>query len=305
MKAFDLMSVSLSQGLDNPELYVYIFNQFLTHNGYPEINVPKEAFIKKHTNSASQPTATNAHPSTPTIQTPIQPTHVSQPSSGLTVSSQDTPVIPSPFLNFPTTQTPPPAPVSDVPTLATQSPNLPTTISAVINDLIQAYSSPLATPPLTSTTPVLPHVPLPTESYQSLQMHAPSLSADHTASQLTFTSSMITSPPTILNPSNPLYLNLNAISPIDSVISPHGLIPPLTSPILTTPTSSHNPLNISILSPINLIHRLFAHDALSSCKILNYKTPINSRRRSANRRKKSVSTSYKLRTQRRLNYFES
>ena len=47
MKAFDLMSVSLSQGLDNPELYVYIFNQFLTHNGYPEINVPKEAFIKK------------------------------------------------------------------------------------------------------------------------------------------------------------------------------------------------------------------------------------------------------------------
>ena len=79
INAFNVMSVSLSQGLENPDIYVYIFNKFLTHNGYPEINVPKDALIKKHNNSATQPSTTNTTPSTPATQTPIQPTHVSPP----------------------------------------------------------------------------------------------------------------------------------------------------------------------------------------------------------------------------------
>ena len=80
LNAFDIMSNRLSKGHENPDIYVYIFNQLLVNNGYPEINIPKDILIKISNNSNQQTTATNLSPvsssnstnnhSTPVAQTP-------------------------------------------------------------------------------------------------------------------------------------------------------------------------------------------------------------------------------------------
>ena len=236
LKAFDIISTRLSDGLENPDTYIFYFNEMLKHNGYPEVNIPRDILIKKPSIPNLQPSASNNDLATLTVQTPILSDSSQQPISQ---SGIPTPAVtPSPNL--------PEQKIATLASLATEALNLLNMPQPLVRDLMK----------LTGKTYL---------------MH-----------------SLTTSSPAIRNPSNSL----------------HEPSPTLTSPILITPTPSQNLINCSIISPIELISRLFNVTASYNSENQSHKTPKMPKRHTLPSKlsRKTVNTSYKLRTQRRLNY---
>ena len=236
LKAFDIISSRLSDGLENPDTYIFYFNEMLKHNGYPEVNIPRDILIKKPSIPNLQPSVSNNDLATQTVQTPILSDSSQQPISQ---SGIPTPAVtPSPNL--------PEQKIATLASLATEALNLLNMPQPLVRDLMK----------LTGKTYL---------------MH-----------------SLTTSSPAIRNPSN-------------SLLEPS---PTLTSPILITPTPSQNLINCSIISPIELISRLFNVTATYNSENQSHKTPKMPKRHTLPSKlsRKTVNTSYKLGTQRRLNY---
>ena len=282
-----------------------LFNKFLDHYDYPQINVPRDIFGNVNIGSNSQSTATNTSPSTLTACSQNQVTHASQTPANVDTQTPILPVQPpalasvpspkptigtSPSLQpIPTPQVhdlpipsmqvsspppiplqtlPPPPPISKLSILAKQTLSLHTSLSSITNNFMQVNTSALASPLLEN--PITP--PL------ISQLHGSPLT------QLT--------PPNIATPSN----------------HQHVPIPSPTTPDQTNRNSNLNQLNSSTISPINFIYRLSAFASLNNSIEPSQNTPKISKRHAlaANLLIGSLNDSYNFRAQRRLvNYYES
>ena len=261
LKAFDLISARLSQGQKNPEIYMFIFNSILSHNGYPEINFPKDILI-------TDPSKSNANATT----------------------SYPSPDVPS------TPNLIPPTPAPSHPTLAPQAPVSPTPISPVISDLKQIVPVTLALPPLASLPLALPHDPKPKAITQSPKLHADPLPLENVISQLSFDSSTFMSPSGIPAPLVTPYLNEISISTTTAeglFVNLQTLTPTLTGNI------SKCPSNTSTICLTNILQSIFTL-AASNSPNEHHKNKTNKKKAKAIHNI-NVTSTYKMRPRNQLN----
>ena len=299
LKAFDIISSRLSDGLENPDTYIFYFNEMLKHNGYPEVNIPRDILIKKPSIPISQPPASNndlpsqqpnsihstpASAVTPnpsdSSQRPISqksiPTPAVTPTPSLPIHTPSTPAVtPSPSLPI---HIPSPEPqIATLANLATKTLNRLNMPQSLVKDLMKVTGKTYLMHPLN----IFSHTSQP-------NANSPSKMHDSLIPHLIIKSPLSTTSPAIVNPSNSLY----------------EAFPSLTSPILITSTPSQNLINSSIISPIELIRRLFNVTASYNSEKQSHITPKMPKRHTLPSKlsRKNVNTSYKLRTQRRLNH---
>ena len=135
LHATNLVCSNLSNGLSNPNVYIFMVNETLTQHGYPPLNMPQSVIDSAH--QCSPNTTTNLPPQLPHQSTP-QPTPL-DPSS-LASTSQDHNQTISSTSSFASTTS------SITNTTPTNSPTMLQTSGA----------SPLQTPPRNSPTTSLP-----------------------------------------------------------------------------------------------------------------------------------------------------
>ena len=271
----------------------------LKHNGYPEVNIPRDILIKKPSIPISQPPASNndlpsqqpnsihstpASAVTPnpsdSSQRPISqksiPTPAGTPTPSLPIHTPSTPAVtPSPCLPI---HIPSPEPqIATLANLATKTLNRLNMPQSLVKDLMKVTGKTYLMHPLN----IFSHTSQP-------NANSPSKMHDSLMPHLIIKSPLSTTSPAIVNPSNSLY----------------EAFPSLTSPILITSTPSQNLINSSIISPIELIRRLFNVTASYNSEKQSHITPKMPKRHTLPSKlsRKNVNTSYKLRTQRRLNY---
>ena len=347
LKAFDVISATLSQGLANPEGYIVLFNKFLVHYGYPQINVPSDIFSKVNIGSNTQSTSTNTSPSTLTACAQNQSTHASHssttnPSSALTACTQNQSTHASlssanvdtqtpNLLDQPPASTSTPSPKPSIVTSPSQPP-IPAPRAHYLPNPSMQVSSPPSIPFQTIPDIQYPNSfllpPHPTISrlsilaQQTLAPHTSSSSIINKVMQVTTTALALPlfansiAPPPISQASETLQqfqlhgTPLTHLTPPDFATNPnhrHVPSPSPTTPNQSSANSNHNLADSPAISPINFIYQLFNLTSLANSKEPIQNTPKISKRHSlaAHLLIGSLNNSYKFRSQRRLNYYES